>query len=60
MAATIAQQPKVLGRGAVEQAVKAAKGEQVQQVIDVEEGRDQAETSRRSSDGEVDVMQRLT
>ncbi len=36
MAATIAQQPKVLGRTAVEQAVKAAKGEQVQHVIDVE------------------------
>ncbi|WP_229371344.1 substrate-binding domain-containing protein [Umezawaea beigongshangensis] len=36
MAATVAQQPKVLGRQAVEQAVKAAKGEQVQQVIDVE------------------------
>lgn len=36
MAATIAQQPKVLGRIAVEQAVKAARGEQVQQVIDVE------------------------
>ncbi|MGH3774300.1 MAG: substrate-binding domain-containing protein [Pseudonocardiaceae bacterium] len=36
MAATIAQQPRVLGRTAVEQAVHAAKGEQVQQVIDVE------------------------
>lgn len=36
MAATIAQQPKVLGRTAVEQAVKAARGEQVQQVINVE------------------------
>jgi ABC-type sugar transport system substrate-binding protein len=36
MAATIAQQPKVLGRTAVEQAVKAAGGEQVQQVIEVE------------------------
>jgi ribose transport system substrate-binding protein len=36
MAATIAQQPKVLGRTAVEQAVKAARDEQVQQVIDVE------------------------
>jgi ABC-type sugar transport system substrate-binding protein len=36
MAATVAQQPKVLGRQAVEQAVKAARGEQVQQVIDVE------------------------
>jgi ABC-type sugar transport system substrate-binding protein len=36
MAATIAQQPKVLGRKAVEQAVKAAKGEAVQQVVDVE------------------------
>lgn len=36
MAATIAQQPKVLGRKAVEQAVKAAKGEAVQQVVDVD------------------------
>ncbi|WP_238413001.1 substrate-binding domain-containing protein [Saccharothrix deserti] len=36
MAATIAQQPKVLGRQAVEQAVKAAKGETVQQVVSVE------------------------
>ncbi|MCS7483629.1 substrate-binding domain-containing protein [Umezawaea endophytica] len=36
MTATIAQQPKVLGRKAVEQAVKAAKGEAVQQVVDVE------------------------
>lgn len=36
MAATIAQQPRVLGRTAVDQAVQAAKGEQVQQVIDVE------------------------
>jgi ribose transport system substrate-binding protein len=36
MAATIAQQPKVLGRKAVEEAVKAAKGEPVQRVIDVE------------------------
>jgi ABC-type sugar transport system substrate-binding protein len=36
MVATIAQQPKVLGRKAVEQAVKAAKGEAVQQVVDVE------------------------
>ncbi|MCP2168936.1 substrate-binding domain-containing protein [Goodfellowiella coeruleoviolacea] len=36
MAATIAQQPKEMGKKAVEQAVKAAKGEQVQQVIDVE------------------------
>ncbi len=36
MAATIAQQPKVLGRIAVGQALKTAKGEPVQQVIDVE------------------------
>lgn len=36
MAATIAQQPKLLGSKAVEQAVKAAKGEPVQQVVDVE------------------------
>ncbi|MGH3925147.1 MAG: substrate-binding domain-containing protein [Pseudonocardiaceae bacterium] len=36
MAATIAQQPKTLGRAAVEQAVKAAKGDQVQRVINVE------------------------
>ena len=36
MVATVAQQPKVLGRKAVEQAVKAAKGETVQQVVDVE------------------------
>jgi ABC-type sugar transport system substrate-binding protein len=36
MAATVAQQPKVLGRKAVEQAVKAARGEAVQQVVDVE------------------------
>src|SRR5918998_3852345 len=36
MAATIAQQPKVLGRIAVGQALKTAKGEPVQQAIDVE------------------------
>ncbi|WP_309109981.1 substrate-binding domain-containing protein [Saccharothrix sp.] len=36
MAATIAQQPDVLGRKAVEQAVKAARGEAVQEVVDVE------------------------
>ncbi len=36
LTATIAQQPKVLGEQAVEQAVKAAKGEAVQQVVDVE------------------------
>ncbi|WP_223199133.1 substrate-binding domain-containing protein [Solihabitans fulvus] len=36
MAATVAQQPKELGRKAVEQAVHAAKGESVQKVIDVE------------------------
>ncbi|MBB5960523.1 ABC-type sugar transport system substrate-binding protein [Saccharothrix tamanrassetensis] len=36
MAATIAQQPEVLGRKAVEQAVKAARGETVQEVVDVE------------------------
>ncbi|MDT7789037.1 MAG: ribose transport system substrate-binding protein [Pseudonocardiales bacterium] len=36
MVATIAQQPKLLGSKAVEQAVKAAKGEAVQQVVDVE------------------------
>lgn len=36
MAATIAQQPDVLGRKAVEQAVKAAKKEAVQGVVDVE------------------------
>ncbi len=36
MAATIAQQPDVLGRKAVEQAVKAAKKEPVQEVVDVE------------------------
>ena len=36
LAATIAQQPKLLGSKAVEQAVKAAKGEAVQQVVDVE------------------------
>ncbi|ANZ37128.1 D-ribose ABC transporter substrate-binding protein [Lentzea guizhouensis] len=34
--ATIAQQPKALGEKAVEQAVHAAKGEAVQQVVDVE------------------------
>ncbi len=36
MVATIAQQPKLLGSKSVEQAVKAAKGEPVQQVVDVE------------------------
>ncbi len=36
LAATVAQQPKLLGGKAVEQAVKAAKGEPVQQVVDVE------------------------
>ena len=36
LVATIAQQPKLLGSKAVEQAVKAAKGEPVQQVVDVE------------------------
>ncbi|GAA3619076.1 monosaccharide ABC transporter substrate-binding protein (CUT2 family) [Lentzea atacamensis] len=36
LVATIAQQPKQLGSKAVEQAVKAAKGEPVQQVVDVE------------------------
>ncbi|MFS8100441.1 substrate-binding domain-containing protein [Lentzea alba] len=36
MVATIAQQPKLLGSKAVEQAVHAAKGEPVQQVVDVE------------------------
>ena len=36
MVATIAQQPKLLGSKSVEQAVKAAKGEAVQQVVDVE------------------------
>jgi ribose transport system substrate-binding protein len=36
LVATIAQQPKQLGSKAVEQAVKAAKGEAVQQVVDVE------------------------
>jgi ribose transport system substrate-binding protein/ribose transport system permease protein len=36
LAATIAQQPKLLGSKAVEQAVHAAKGEPVQQVVDVE------------------------
>ncbi|MEU0880104.1 substrate-binding domain-containing protein [Lentzea sp. NPDC005914] len=36
LVATIAQQPKLLGSRAVEQAVKASKGEAVQQVVDVE------------------------
>jgi ABC-type sugar transport system substrate-binding protein len=36
LVATVAQQPKLLGSKAVEQAVKAAKGEAVQQVVDVE------------------------
>lgn len=36
LAATVAQQPKLLGSKAVEQAVHAAKGEPVQQVVDVE------------------------
>ncbi|SEP70046.1 monosaccharide ABC transporter substrate-binding protein, CUT2 family [Lentzea xinjiangensis] len=36
LAATIAQQPKLLGSKSVEQAVRAAKGESVQQVVDVE------------------------
>ncbi len=36
LTATIAQQPKLLGSKAVEQAVKASKGEAVQQVVDVE------------------------
>ena len=36
LTATIAQQPKLLGSRAVEQAVKATKGEPVQQVVDVE------------------------
>ncbi|GAA1340230.1 substrate-binding domain-containing protein [Saccharothrix algeriensis] len=36
MVATVAQQPDVLGRKAVEQAVKAARGEGVQEVVDVE------------------------
>jgi ABC-type sugar transport system substrate-binding protein len=36
LVATVAQQPKLLGGKAVEQAVKAAKGEPVQQVVDVE------------------------
>ena len=36
MAATIARQPKVVGRTAVEQAIKAARGKPVQHVIDVE------------------------
>ena len=35
MAATVAQQPDLLGLEAVEQAVKAARGETVQQVVDV-------------------------
>ena len=35
MAATVAQQPDLLGRNAVEQAVRAARGEKVQQVVDV-------------------------
>ncbi|MDX8055677.1 substrate-binding domain-containing protein [Lentzea sp. BCCO 10_0798] len=35
MAATVAQQPELLGRKAVEQAVRAARGEKVQQVVDV-------------------------
>ncbi|MFD9702759.1 substrate-binding domain-containing protein [Lentzea sp. NPDC059081] len=36
LAASVAQQPKQLGSKAVEQAVHAAKGETVQQVVDVE------------------------
>ncbi|MGW6443743.1 substrate-binding domain-containing protein [Lentzea sp. NPDC055074] len=36
LAATVAQQPKLLGSKAVEQAVHAAKNEPVQQVVDVE------------------------
>ena len=36
LVATIAQQPKLLGSKAVEQAVKATKGEPVQEVVDVE------------------------
>ncbi|GHH35563.1 substrate-binding domain-containing protein [Lentzea cavernae] len=36
LAATVAQQPKLLGSKAVEQAVHAAKSEAVQQVVDVE------------------------
>ncbi|WP_434451998.1 substrate-binding domain-containing protein [Lentzea sp. E54] len=36
LAATVAQQPKLLGSKAVEQAMHAAKGEPVQQVVDVE------------------------
>ncbi|SDP78448.1 substrate-binding domain-containing protein [Lentzea jiangxiensis] len=36
LTATIAQQPKLLGSKAVEQAVRAAKNEPVQQVVDVE------------------------
>lgn len=35
MAATVAQQPGLLGRKAVEQAVKAVRGERVQRVVDV-------------------------
>jgi ribose transport system substrate-binding protein len=35
MAATVAQQPDLLGLKAVEQAVKAARGEKVRQVVDV-------------------------
>jgi ribose transport system substrate-binding protein len=35
MAATVAQQPALLGRKAVEQAVKAVRGERVQRVVDV-------------------------
>jgi ABC-type sugar transport system substrate-binding protein len=35
MAATVAQQPDLLGRSAVEQAVRAARGESVRQVVDV-------------------------
>ncbi|KJK46978.1 ABC transporter substrate-binding protein [Lentzea aerocolonigenes] len=35
MAATVAQQPELLGRRAVEQAVRAARGARAQQVVDV-------------------------
>ena len=35
MAATVAQQPELLGRKAVEQALKAVRGERVQRVVDV-------------------------
>ncbi|GAB2831454.1 substrate-binding domain-containing protein [Lentzea nigeriaca] len=35
MAATVAQQPDLLGRKAIEQAVKAAHGERIQRVVDV-------------------------